>query len=104
MKFIKTGGPYGDQTSSYSVHLNDNFSMNDYTVNMFIEEVLKTKDWGYIGIYNLKERSVFGKPNIEYSHGKLKNENFEQSILDSKIKNIRASGGWSRMDYLLELY
>ena len=99
MKFNHVAGPFGDCTSRYNVI---DFPQ---TVREFVYEVLKDpKEWGYIGIRNSDlPFKVFGNPNIEYAYGKLKAENFSDEWLNRKIVSVRASGGWSRMDYLLDL-
>ena len=84
----------GDCTAPYEVDLG-----GEYTVGDFIRDVLiDDREWGYIGIYNGKD--IFGNPNCEYSHGELKTT-LPDDFLGMKIVNATASGGWSRMDYLL---
>ena len=97
MEFIHTSGPYGDETSKYDVRLK-----KEYTVKEFVEKVLLNKDeWGYIGIY--KRCEIFGKPNCEYWKGKLTTNPLPEEYLDKKIRECKASGGWTRMDYILYL-
>lgn len=83
-----------DCTAPYSVELN-----GDYTVASFVQDVLKDKtEWGYIGIDNGK--FGFGDPNVKFRHGKLLST-LPSKYLDMKVTKAKASGGWSRMDYLL---
>lgn len=93
-KFKKTAGPFGDCTSRYDVILD-----KDYTVGEFIETVLREepKEWGYIGIY--KKYEIFGDPVCEYRYGKLITDTLPEEYLKREINEIKASGGWSRMDY-----
>ena len=97
-KFIHTNGPYSDCMSDYDIELD-----KSYTVGEFIETVLKEKpkEWGYIGIY--KKGKIFGDPVCEYRYEKLITEPLPEEFLIQDIKEIKASGGWSRMDYLIKL-
>lgn len=89
----------GDCTAPYNVILD-----KVYTVEEFITTVLEhlSNEWGYIGIMDANARNIFGNPNCEYSHGKLSTA-MPESFMNRKIHRAHASGGWSRMDYLLEL-
>lgn len=94
-----SGGPLGG-TAPYEVIL-----LEKCTVREFVEYVLDTKkDWGYIGINNDERNPFFGWPNIQYSNGRLKAgsiiEDFGE-FLDRPVSKAIASGGWSRMDYIL---
>ena len=87
---------FGDETAGYAVELT-----KEYTVQEFVNEVVSNKrEWGYIGISC--GRATFGNPNCEYKLGKLLSE-LPSEIMTKKIASAKASGGWSRMDYLLEL-
>ena len=70
------------------------------TVKEFIDEVLKREEWGYIGIY--KPGTIFGDPCCEYKKAKLLNH-LPKEILNKPIASANASGGWTRMDYILNL-
>lgn len=97
-EFICTGGPYSDCTSTYHIVLD-----KSYCVGEFIEILLKEfpNEWGYIGLYCKGE--VFGYPKCEYNHGVIIDGSFTEDILMFEIESVRASGGWSRMDYLINL-
>lgn len=85
----------GDCTAPYAVDLG-----GEYTVREFIRDVLLDKrEWGYIGI-DIGHNSIFGDPCCEYSHGGLKTS-LPAEFLTMKVVSAKASGGWSRMDYLL---
>ena len=88
----------GDCTAGYAVTLD-----KEYTVEELINEVLVRNEWGYIGIYN-EGQSWFerGTPNCEYRQNKLVTE-MQKEVLPMKIKSVTASGGWSRMDYVIRL-
>ena len=78
--------------------------------------VANDREWGYIGLERKRgpdgyfHGSLFGEPNIEYFHGKYVDSrrnpiefNFPEEIANKTVKAVRASGGWSRMDYILEV-
>lgn len=82
---------FGDCTAGYRVDLD-----KEYTVSEFINEVLKKEpnEWGYFKIKNTREK-------VEYRHGEILNNNFDNEILSARIISISAHGGWSNMDYLI---
>lgn len=87
----------GDCTAPFSV---TGYKAN--TVGELILEIFKKnpREWGYIGIKDGK--STFGNPKCEYNCGKLLN-NLPNDIIQKEIKSVSASGGWSRMDYLITI-
>lgn len=89
------GPARSDCTAPYNVLLEDTYNVGD-----FINDILHQREWGYIGIYDGK--SVFGHPYCEYKGDKLLS-NMPEEYLNRKIKYAKASGGWSRMDYLIWL-
>lgn len=98
IKLIQCSETHGDCTAEYSVILD-----KSYTVEEFINEVLTKNEWGYIGIYNEGQAWFdFGDPNCEYKYDKLVTQ-MPEDILKEEISEVKASGGWSRMDYLLTL-
>ena len=85
-----------DCTAPYRVELTCR-----YSVGAFINEVLKDKrEWGYIGIDRGRGSSIYGHPECQYRYGELL-YTLPDEFLGLKILKARASGGWSRMDYLL---
>lgn len=92
------GAVGGDCTAPYKVEIDSDMTLKD-----FVQCVLAQypKEWGYIGIKS--GNSIFGEPKIEYSKGIIKTENFDAEIKRKKVVSAYASGGWSRMDYLLTL-
>ena len=72
----------------------------EYTIEEFINTVLKNyaNEWG---IFEVK-RGSNTIDSFEYSYGKLASES-NNVYQDYKIKEVYASGGWSRMDYVLYL-
>lgn len=78
------------------------------TVGEFIDMVLKNeKEWGYIGIFDKTIEYLllapFGRPYMEYHHGESVNREELKDFENKKVIDIFAHGGWSRMDYLLDV-
>ena len=95
-KLVQLKPEGSDCTAPYEVQLN-----GEYTVGEFINDVLKdVREWGYIGINN--DRTVFGDPHCEYKYGKLTSP-MDEKFLNMRVTSARASGGWSRMDYILSV-
>lgn len=93
-KLIQSGPTCGDCTAPYNVILD-----KEYTVEDFIKTILlRSNEWGYIGIFDGK--SIFGNPNCEYRYGNLKTH-LPNGYLSNKVVRVMASGGWTRMDYIL---
>lgn len=90
---------FGDCTANYDVKISSDKPIN---VRQFIDYILKNypKEWGYIGIFD--EVSAFGTPKCEYRYGKL-TKDIDESVKGLIIKSINASGGYSRMDYVLHI-
>lgn len=95
--FKSTGSVRGDCTAPYDVILD-----KTYTVEEFVEAVLTIHDeWGYIGIS--KKGAIFGDPKCEYRYGELITEPLPDNVLNRKVKEAKASGGYTRMDYFLKI-
>ena len=92
-KMYMAGEMGGDCTAPYEVELD-----KEYTVNEFVQAVLTKREWGYIGIDCRGE--IFGRPKCEYRDDKLL-YSLPDNVLNKKVIKVKASGGWSRMDYLL---
>ena len=98
------GEVHGDCTSTVYYELT-----RPCTVRELCEYIVSNdREWGYIGIK--VPGTIFGEPRIEYSGGKFVDKdgneikfNFPKDIADKTVKKVHASGGWSRMDYLLEI-
>jgi hypothetical protein len=79
----------GDETAGYEVLLD-----KEYTVKSLLETVVGIKsEWGYFSVKN--------GSSCEYRWGKLLSQ-LNKNDLDKKVKQVKASGGWSRMDYYVE--
>lgn len=91
---LRSAGPEaGDCTAPYDVVFR-----KECTVREFIDEVLKQNEWGSIII-----GSYFDGPRIEYEHDKIVSGVFCQDILNAKITNATAHGGWTWMEYMLDI-
>ena len=92
---LYTGGPYGDETSSYDIILPEG---DVVTVEEFIEQILidEPNEWG--SIYNGMREVI-----ADYKRGEVTFRDGYDSIKDKKISSAQAHGGWSRMDYYLNL-
>lgn len=97
---IEYGRAGSDCTSKYYVTLK-----RECTVGEFINEWMKdTREWGHFGIVPVdiakrKEHILFGNPACEYKHGSIVGDPLPDYILNSKIKYVFGSGGWSRSDF-----
>ena len=113
IKFVCSGGPYGDATSNYNVEFPEGWTLRDFCAHVLHDYAVKNKEWGSVS-------SGFGYENtiIEYDSKKAwiyqgehwmdsekRHELFENSkrlyneYIDKKIVAIRANGGWSVMHY-----
>ena len=94
MIFEQSGPSFGDATIPYNVIPKD----ENVRVGNFIQDMLEQQpnDWGYVYI---RKKQV-----IAYKNGKII---YQSSLLDVfhhlRIKNVKAYGGWSRMDYYIEV-
>lgn len=91
---IQYGRSLGDATNEYIVNIS-----KPMTVREFIDEWLQTRpdEWGYFGIFDGK--SIFGDPKCEYRRRKVITQKLPVQFLDSKIKCVYGSGGWTRSDF-----
>lgn len=81
-----------DCTCDYNVILDD-----EYTVYEFIEIILRehNNEWGFISNYSESQQ-------CEYKYGEILRNTFTQETLHKKITKVSASGGWTRMDYIIK--
>lgn len=72
----------------------------------FINEVLKRDEWGQIRVLNseIRGKQPFGALIVKYRGDQIigRGINYRQ-YLDQKVRGVRASGGWSAMDYTINL-
>jgi hypothetical protein len=95
LNFKRTGGPYGDATSSYDVSVPKGMTLEEF-IKAVIDE--NPEEWGDIQLgWN-------GPILIEYNRGNLFNPSKELSEnLHKEVVEVKASGGWSLMSYHLIL-
>lgn len=67
------------------------------TLGEFLSLLLKGGEWGYVEI---GEKWTFNH-RFEYSSGKIVSDTFTEQEKSRKIELVSMSGGWSRMDYLV---
>lgn len=88
---IDYGPQGGDATGPYYITL-----LKECTVREFINEWLKNKgEWGYFGIHDKA-----GHLCRDYKYGEIVGDPLPDYILDSTIKRVNGSGGWSRSDFI----
>lgn len=88
----------GDSTAAYTVSFD-----KEYTVQEFINEVLKFNEWGYIVASEYDRKNDFKRiSQCEYKLDQLIVA-MRLDVLNKKIIKATASGGYSRMDYLLHV-
>lgn len=90
LKFVKTAKTGGDETAPYDVFLG-----KECTVNEFVATVLNRHEWGFI--------KIKGHGQIEYRRDEIVSTTLSCDDMSKMIKSVRASGGWSRMDYHLDV-
>lgn len=105
----------GPMTSEGMIFYSGIINYPGCTVKDVVNEIVyNRKEWGYIGIRSDRDNLsqihsrmsllVNCDPRIEYDHGVIKGSEFPETIMNKKVKSIIADGGWSRMDYALEVY
>lgn len=86
IKFIQTTPTGSDETAPYNVVLD-----KPYTFGELVAEILTKNEWGYIHFYGTR---------IEYRCSSVKD--IRGDLLKLPVKQVKASGGWGRMDYHIE--
>ena len=107
----QVGDTRGDATAKYSVTLG-----KDATVKQFIHEVLHgtySDEWGKIYIVDDLDQITFSSrrtsPQFEYRYGRIvavtkSSYNKLMRLYGKKvIKRVSGDGGWSNMDYYIEV-
>lgn len=88
VKYRRTNKTGGDETAPYDVIFD-----REYTVREFIEYILTRNEWGNI-------RFIDGS-SYDYRKTLLLCP-VPDRYMEMRIASVKASGGWSRMDYLIE--
>lgn len=95
IKLIHRDGPFGDCTSVYDVEFPQDMTVCEFVTTAVAEN---PQEWGSFSL-------GWRKPIIaEYKHGvlQLRPDTWEE-YQHRKIAKARSHGGWSLMDYELEL-
>lgn len=86
---ICTGGPFGDETSSYAIELpNEEISVQEFIDMVMLQE---PNEWGMISSGHVVL--------ADYSHGKITYRPEYDTYKDRAVASVSAHGGWSLMDY-----
>lgn len=81
---------FGDETAGYEVVLD-----KEYTVDELFKQIVSRKsDWGYF--------TIKGSISSEYKWGSIIVDIIKEDSV-KKVSSVSASGGWSRMDYVIEV-
>ena len=105
MELEKISDEHEDCTTDYNVVLH-----KEYTVKSFIDEMLDDnrhesnpvmKTWGVIYLTENGNYldSIF---ETDYDENDLKSV-IPDSLLSRKVLDVKAEGGWSRMDYIIKI-
>ena len=79
-----------DCTSKFACHLDKAYTVQDFVNTVLLENA---SEWGFIGIY-AGCYSSYGNPVCKYTHGILTSQPLPNEILECKVKNVTASGGY----------
>lgn len=97
LTFIQAHATGSDCTAPYDVIMD-----KPYTVGEFINEVFTTRpgEWGEV-VVKRKGRSYFDRmASAEYRYGEMESA-MPEEFASLPIKEVKAAGGWSNMDYYL---
>lgn len=96
LKFEDLAPAGSDCTAPYKVTPN-----RQCTLQELIDCILtdRSDEWGDVGVGGWP----FDGRKAEYRYGKLIESNLTEADLNSPIKSIKASGGWSFMNYYIEI-
>ena len=91
---ICTGGPFGDETSSYMINLPE----EEITVEEFIKMVMcqYPNEWGHI--------TCGGVSLAHYNRGSITFDSGYEALKDRKVATVSSHGGWSLMDYNIVIH
>ena len=95
-RLVETGGPYGDCTCSYDVIFRSPMTLGEFIAALPHDE----REWGAVRLAN-----VFGEKIGEYKQKTMliTDPIFYFSNIDRIVIDAKAHGGWSLMDYSIEL-
>lgn len=102
-RLIQTSDTRGDCTASYDVQLD-----KVYTVREFLETILtqKADEWGACYLMVRSKRLFWQNPSCEYKNGNRHGTAWANILMrygERRITQVKADGGWTRMDYYIWL-
>ena len=89
IKYRRTDKIGGGETAPYDVIFD-----REYTVREFIEYILTRNEWGNI--------RFIGGSSYGYRQNQLLYP-IPDRYMETRIASVKAAGGWSNMDYLIEM-
>ena len=102
LKFVQTGGPYGDATCDYNV-----LFTGPLTLRYFLEVIGTRNEWGRVDYCTEPPPGnlLDGRTVLKYKHNQVtyRNEDLWNKIADKEIRCIYANGGYTAMDYRIWL-
>lgn len=85
----------GDCTETYYCELLTTFSVQE-----FVQAVLQNKnEWGYVKVGD----NILSARKLEYRHGEIVSDEHGVSSIKDTVKRIYCNGGWSFMEYLVQI-
>ena len=94
VKYVRTGGPFGDATCNYDV------ITNATTLGEFITAILGKDNYQTFCLYTDKDKSNSGVCAAYALDSAItrRASNYD-SLVSMKLKKVKANGGWGNMTY-----
>ena len=101
-KFMYKGPENSNCTAPYNISLLKDVTLGEFIdiVTLGTDEIGRT-EWGHIGFG--QGYYPFSEHRCEYRYGHIVKSNIPTELLTKKVIRVRASGGWSCMDYVVDL-
>lgn len=91
-------GPFGDECSIYDVNFQHGATVSD----LISFALSNTREWGYISVHRKRGHFPY-RHMFEYKYGQVVYDVIPNEIKEKVIKKASAYGGWSKMDYDIEI-
>jgi hypothetical protein len=111
LQFELTGGPYGDETSRYSVNFCEQFTVSDFIRSILTDSSETPNSHGWWGYFYIVDPDTNEPTRVyEYRAGKLYYGKYvSEEVADGfygrhknkVVTKLIAEGGWGRMDYFI---
>ena len=111
LEFELIDGPYGDETSKYSVSFREQFTVSDFVRSILADSSKTPNSHGWWGqLYIVDPNSNISTYIYEYRAGKLYYGRYiSEEVADSYygihkdkiVTKLTAHGGWGNMDYYI---